>query len=183
MALIKCGECGKEISYSATVCPNCGCTKPFKDQRLSVKQSKQMSVKERHSFIKSGGKIQMTGLQKFSMYVVTAFLGFIVLLVIIPIIKPQTQDEKAKAEKEAHEKGARITCIAGIQQYLKDPDSVVYKHGPGDRLVLSDGENRWRVQLKLKAKNSFNTYVPATFECKVAYDGQNYKLLSVHEVK
>lgn len=25
MALIKCTECGKEISDKATVCPNCGC--------------------------------------------------------------------------------------------------------------------------------------------------------------
>ena len=25
MALIKCTECGKEISDKATICPNCGC--------------------------------------------------------------------------------------------------------------------------------------------------------------
>lgn len=25
MALIKCSECGKDISDKASVCPNCGC--------------------------------------------------------------------------------------------------------------------------------------------------------------
>ena len=183
MTLINCNECGKEISHSAIACPDCGCTKPFKGKHLSAKQSKQMSVKERHSFIKAGGKIQMNSLQKFSIYVLAAFFGFIALLIIAAIIKPQTPDEKAKAEKEVHEKGARIACMTGIHQFLKDPDSVVYKHGPGDRVVITDGENQWIVQLKLKAKNSFNAYVPATFECKVALDGQNYKLVSIKKVK
>lgn len=29
MALITCSECGKQISSSATVCPNCGCKTDF----------------------------------------------------------------------------------------------------------------------------------------------------------
>lgn len=183
MALLNCNECGKEISHSAASCPNCGCTKPFKGQKLSVKDSKLLSVKERRNFMKSGGKLQMGKIMKFSLFVSIAFFGFIGLAILGAIIQPNSPESKAKSQQEAHEKGARIACMAGIHQLLKDPDSVVYKHGPGDRIVITNGENQWIVQLKLKAKNSFNAYVPLTFECDVALDGQNYKLLSIKKVK
>ena len=183
MALLKCNECAKEISHSATVCPSCGCTKPFKGQVLSAKQAKHMSGKERYSFVKSGGKIQMSGIQKFFAYIGAAFLGFIALIIILAIIKPPTIEEQAKADKETHEKRARVACMAEIHLRLKDPDSVVYGSNPSDRVVMSDGDNRWTVQLKLKSKNSFNAYVPSTFVCKVALDGQQYKVLSIKEIK
>lgn len=183
MALLKCNECQKEISHSATACPNCGCTKPFKGQKLSAKQAKPMSGKERYSFVKSGGKIQMSGIQKFFAYTGAAFLGFIALIIILAIIKPPTQEEQAKAEKETQEKGARIACMTEIHLRLKDPDSVVYGSNPSDRVVMDAGENRWTVQLKLKSKNSFNAYIPSTFVCSVVLDGQNYKVLSIQDIK
>ena len=34
MALIKCPECGKEISDKASVCPNCGT--PIADKKIKV---------------------------------------------------------------------------------------------------------------------------------------------------
>lgn len=42
MALIKCKECGHEISDEALACPNCG--KPQKDKPPSVSLSRQMVV-------------------------------------------------------------------------------------------------------------------------------------------
>ena len=138
-----------------------------------------MSGKERRSFVKSGGKIQMGGIQKFFAYTGAAFLGFIALIIIIVIIKPPTQEEQAKAVKETQEKGARIACMTEINLRLKDPDSVVY----GRRVVMDAGENRWTVQLKLKSKNSFNAYIHSTFVCSVVLDGQNYKVLSIQEIK
>jgi uncharacterized membrane protein YvbJ len=42
MALIKCKECGHEISDEATACPNCG--KPQKDRPLAASISKQAYV-------------------------------------------------------------------------------------------------------------------------------------------
>lgn len=42
MALITCSECGKQISSSATVCPNCGCETHFgkKKEEEKVNASK-----------------------------------------------------------------------------------------------------------------------------------------------
>jgi len=42
MALIKCKECGREISDEALVCPNCG--KPQKEKLPPVSLSRQMTV-------------------------------------------------------------------------------------------------------------------------------------------
>jgi len=42
MALIKCKECGHEISDDALACPNCG--KPQRDKTLSVSLSRQITV-------------------------------------------------------------------------------------------------------------------------------------------
>jgi uncharacterized membrane protein YvbJ len=42
MALIKCKECGHEISDEALACPNCG--KPQRDKRFSTSLSRQMAV-------------------------------------------------------------------------------------------------------------------------------------------
>jgi len=42
MALIKCKECGHEISDEALACPNCG--KPQRNKSLSVSLSRQITV-------------------------------------------------------------------------------------------------------------------------------------------
>lgn len=39
MALIRCPECGKEISDSAQVCPNCGCKTELGNQNEIMKTS------------------------------------------------------------------------------------------------------------------------------------------------
>ncbi|MCX6758830.1 MAG: zinc ribbon domain-containing protein [Candidatus Nealsonbacteria bacterium] len=42
MALLKCKECGHEISDEAKACPNCG--KPQKNKPLSTSLSKQITI-------------------------------------------------------------------------------------------------------------------------------------------
>ncbi len=43
MALIKCPECGEEISEVAKSCPHCGCAgKKLKEQKQALKQQKTM---------------------------------------------------------------------------------------------------------------------------------------------
>ena len=49
MALIKCPECGKEISDQATACPNCGCpvkqsTTPISNPQTSPKAKKKKNM-------------------------------------------------------------------------------------------------------------------------------------------
>lgn len=46
MALIKCPECGKEISDKAVSCPNCGC--PLKETIIETEQSKINTRRKNH---------------------------------------------------------------------------------------------------------------------------------------
>ena len=48
MALIKCSECGKEISSKATTCPNCGCPNNIKSKELfKEKEYKELTKEEK----------------------------------------------------------------------------------------------------------------------------------------
>ena len=38
MALIKCGECGHDVSDSAAFCPSCGCPPKLKETKVSVEE-------------------------------------------------------------------------------------------------------------------------------------------------
>ena len=42
MALVKCKECGKEISDKAKTCPNCGC--PIEDEFAKTETTKDIQT-------------------------------------------------------------------------------------------------------------------------------------------
>ena len=42
MSLIKCSECGKEISDKATACPSCG--NPIYNQPVRINESKKVEI-------------------------------------------------------------------------------------------------------------------------------------------
>lgn len=45
MSLIKCGECGKDVSDKAECCPNCGCpVKIKKEEKVSVKKKTKSNI-------------------------------------------------------------------------------------------------------------------------------------------
>lgn len=145
MALIKCPECGKEISDKASNCPNCGC--PIETDS---------TIKESNSIVKESSiNKQSFNIKKF----VPIIIGVIVVAIIGIIfynakeVRPQkikaTYEEaivlleKGKYE-EANDLLQKITgyedvdtileqikwesrvyeCITSVKQYLKNPDSL-----------------------------------------------------------
>jgi hypothetical protein len=177
--LLKCNDCEKDISRSTKLCPNCGCSKPFSGQSLSASQSKNMSVKERRSFQKAGGKLTLSKMQKFGMFVLFCFA----LLAVKTCNAPLPPEEQIKSDRAELENSARHTCQYFIEKNLNDPDSVEYDRELLDRIVVEETPTNWSVQLKLRAKNKFNALVPAKFMCKLSYNGKDFSLLSINEVK
>ena len=54
MAMIKCTECGKEMSDKATVCPNCGC--PIEEIKAKLgeiesEREEKLKAKEEDGFV------------------------------------------------------------------------------------------------------------------------------------
>jgi len=81
MRLLKCADCGKEISISSDKCPYCGSKKQFKGYTFSSKEIRSMGltrVGEINTFQKCGGKIKIVNWKKFFKIIGIIFLIFFV---------------------------------------------------------------------------------------------------------
>ncbi len=179
MPLLKCKECGNEISITAVSCPNCGDKKPFDGQTLSPEDSKGMSIKERKAFQKAGGKLKLGKKEKISF----AFFGLLIILGVAKCSAPLSPEDQAKVDRKALEDSARHTCQYYIEKSLNDPASVEYGRELLDRIVIEENPGKWMVQLNLSAKNKFNAMVKAQFMCKLERNNEKFHLLSIKQVK
>lgn len=97
MALVKCHECGKDISTEALACPNCGApTDPSKKQTLSAKEA--------------GSPI----------------LGLIVLILIVGIVIStcSSDDGAKKGASKAEAQCAKDDCSAWVIRRLLQQESI-----------------------------------------------------------
>jgi hypothetical protein len=84
MALLPCSECGEKVSTDAANCPKCGAPAPMSKQgeSLTAKEAQNLTTSERRAFIRAGGKIQMTFLQKLAGVFLLLLIGFIIFVVV-----------------------------------------------------------------------------------------------------
>lgn len=66
MALIKCSECGKEISNKAKTCPNCGAPVKLDDLKQEVSWGKAIGIIVGILFVILGLFLMFDGLNKMS---------------------------------------------------------------------------------------------------------------------
>lgn len=108
MALIKCVECGKEISVTVDVCPNCGSKKPFKGIVLTKERTKELTYKERKKFEKTGGKTTAGTFEKIGSFI----FAVIILLFMYSMIKPESAE---KIQKDMEQLSITIKNIPSIK--------------------------------------------------------------------
>lgn len=179
MALIQCSECSNEVSTTTSQCPKCGSKKPFKGKNLTADESKGMTLGERRSFQKGGGKLLMNTSQKVSLVFIIA-----VIVVWVKIANaPLTKEEAAEKEHEDQIKSARATCKYEIKKRLHDPDSIEWGYEPLDQIVLEEKPGQWMVQLTFRAKNKFGALVLGKQMCELSHDGKHFNLLRIQSVK
>lgn len=210
MALLKCSDCGNEVSLDAKQCPKCGTIKPFKKQVLSVEESKGLSYSERRAFQKGGGKLSIIG-EKFGLaikkglkWIAISVGGIIAFSIVFNLLfppKPLTPEESAKMEAIAKEeanakakekeeeakkelkKSAASSCRGYIDGRLNDPSGAEYDMSEMGTIVNQKENGVYVVRRSLKARNSFNALIPTTFECRFKQNGDSLNLLSLKEVK
>ena len=91
MALIKCPECGKEISDRASTCPNCGC--PVKADVSNVDNS----AKDTNNT--DANQISETNNKNKIPMIIGAFIAVVVLVILAIILFPKKdKDEKVATE-------------------------------------------------------------------------------------
>lgn len=151
MALIKCKECGAQISSTASTCPQCGAKPPAKTSVLTL--------------IVGGFFVTVVG---SCVYNIAGQADRDAKRAAAEAAK--SPEEKAKDKKAAAESAAVYSCMQTIKLNLKDPDSADF-----------DGWSRsWRewkkdgniqTQIRVRAKNSFGAYTVSIFECTAKPDG------------
>lgn len=181
MALFKCTDCGHDVNVEAKTCPNCGATKPFKNQKLTQDQVKELSFSERLNFQKLGGTIEIGKMTKIAW----AGVGILLLFVIFGPEKEKTPEEIAAAEAEKKEQEEswkrsmlQSSCQTEIERSLNDPDSADW----GEFAVIPLKDGTYSVIQDLRAKNAFGAMVKGSFECVSTYDGTNAVVLSATQI-
>lgn len=160
MALIKCKECGANISTKAKSCPSCGAVAP---KRTSI----------------------FTWLVLIFIVLPTAVAIFNAGMNAPEQKAKREADEAARvaamtpAQKaaEAREKqidSAQAACRMFSKKALKDPDSAEFiGYSPAEANQDASVVN---VQVTFRATNSFGGRVPTTLECEVTKNGTNWQL-------
>lgn len=149
MALIKCPECGKEISDKASSCPNCGC--PIEIQKTEVSGNISDQLITEQPLKKSNKKI----IPIAAVLIIVVIIG--VVIYNVKVVQPRKLEAQNRAtyeeaigllEKGKYEDGNELLqtitgykdvdaileqikwesrvyeCITDIRQYLKNPDSL-----------------------------------------------------------
>ena len=120
MALVKCRECGKEISDKAKICVNCGC--PIENNKNNTKKSHKKRQKKKINSINI-------------LYIVIAIL---VLSIIVSIIKQEKEyqdkvDEYNERLENSNSSTNSSTNNSKNENNNKTPkerfDDVIMKHG------------------------------------------------------
>ena len=78
MALLKCKECGKEISDKAKTCPNCGC--PIEDEFAKTETTKDIQTEPKKNEKKKNSKLS-TIAAVLAFFTVTSPIAFVVAII------------------------------------------------------------------------------------------------------
>ncbi|WP_248324887.1 zinc-ribbon domain-containing protein [Caballeronia sp. Sq4a] len=187
MALVKCGECGAEISDKAAACVKCGAPVETADHETKPPQSIK-AVPPVAS--KSKGK---TGCGP----IVIAFL----LIVGYAIYSSSSDDKKGGASEPSKEAACAkddLSCLgnkgviaAGI--YCKDPVERLAKHSvkwTDGTFDMKFSRFRWAdkrtgvvtyIGDKAQFQNGFGAYTNVVYECDLANDGKSVIDVRVEE--
>lgn len=160
MALIKCRECGKEVSTNAAACQNCGNKLP---KRTSVAR-----------WIVGG---------LFLFFVVTCALNVQKYKDAEEArIAALTPEQKAAKAESAEFDSSKYACEVLIKKTLHDPDSAEFDPAdsfPARRL----GPHSYLVQVKLRAKNAFNALRYTSMNCTVSLENGNWIAHSIEQIR
>lgn len=159
MALVKCKECGKDVSTNAAACQNCGNKLP---KRTSVA-----------TWIVGG---------LFLFLVVTCTLNAQKYKDAEEArVAALTPEQKAANAAAAEFNSSKYACEVLIKKTLHDPDSA--KFDPADSFPAQRlGPHSYLVQVNLHAKNAFNALRYSSMNCTVSLTNGNWVARSIEQI-
>ncbi len=158
MALIKCPECGKEISDKAASCPSCGCpVTPVED--VAQQESPQTPAKTK----RGGGLVALF-----------VTLGAILLFAICS--GSGSKDSKGINNSENN---AKSYAMIIVKDNLKSPSTAKFCNTASEMTAKNIGGYKWRVTGWVDAQNSFGATVRSDFVVELELVKEGAKSISV----
>lgn len=150
MSLVKCRECGKEVSTEAKTCPHCGVSKPTPPAKVGTATT------------------------------VISILVAVVIAYQCTKNKNDSQAESKPAPptRQELESSARHYCSKFVERSAHDPSSIDWVDRL-DWPTYSEAGGEWAVHMTFRAKNGFGATVLNTKTCRIKVNGENVSLLSL----
>lgn len=148
MSLMKCSECGKDVSTQAATCPNCGAPvviapdAPPIDKAAEDRSSKQM--------------------KRILLFFAIAVIIFGILESTIGILREPGPPKKYDPGENAY-----IYAQLFVKDKLKSPSTAEFPFSPDD--VWSLGENRYKVISYVDSQNSFGATIRTKYIAVLKY--------------
>lgn len=178
MALIKCEECGSQMSDTADACPKCGAkathTKPFtKNVAIGIGFFVALIIV---------GNVISSFTQKSAADVESARRA------ALTPDQRASEDAANKAaaevkEREAANKAAAYACRDIVGKNLKDPESAKWEAPWHSAVKTSTDGKLFELQVAVRAKNGFGGYDKAHFNCTLSRNGDTWRALRLQEVR
>lgn len=152
MSLIKCPECGKDMSDKAPSCPNCGYVE--------------------NSFLSNFSKPQ----PKLGCF------GVICLIVIAFYLMSLFGDDKPKTitySKEDREWDAYYTATQFVEKRLKAPKTAEFPNSKYASVQLLEDGATYKVYAYVDAENSFGAKIRSNWYAKLILKGKQWQLLDL----
>lgn len=150
MALIKCPECGNDVSTEAVSCPKCGC--PIKKQKNESKpQQETQPVNQQNSSTGSGCG--------------TVILVIIAIIAAILMLVTCSGGSSSKSSNDWNtESWAKSYAQIIVKDNLKAPSTAKFCNTAREMTAKNLGGAKWRVTGWVDAENSFGAMIRSDFE-------------------
>jgi len=163
MALIKCKECGKEISSEAGACPNCGHKKPKATSGVTWVIAGLIMIGVVGAIWDSGEKEDREAAR---------------LAAMTPEQRASEATVKAATEQRS---SAQYACKEFVKRTLNDPDAAQFDDA-STYFTEKQAADKFRVEVTVRAKNGFNALRHITVNCVTQQSNGKWVPLFVKEI-
>lgn len=182
MSLIKCPECGKDMSDKAPSCPNCGCPAAVAIIEYKRRQA-DLAIKTKRE--EEEKKIELE--RKMPVYALFIILTLaIVIGTGYSIVKSFEDDKPASAtpykyspSKESLEGDAYFEASEYVRRFLKSPSTAKFPRRTYARIQLLDDGVTYKIFSYVDGQNSFGAMIRTNWYVKIMRNGQNWRILDI----
>lgn len=163
MALVKCKECGKEISSQAVACPGCGRSKGKPTSAVTWIVAGIFAIGVVGAILSSGKAEEDKAARLAAM-------------------TPEQRASEIKGTADSEQlSSARYACREFVKHSLNDPDAAQFDD-TSHYFIEKQAANKFRVEVTVRAKNGFNALQHIAVNCVTQQISGNWVAVFVKQI-